>query len=441
MKIEISEIETLGIKELKITREINSHSYLKVKGLIKDEKGESYLNMVGSSIQLKVEEDSIFTGYIENINLEKTLRDSYIEIVAVSNSKKIDQQKKSRIFQNSQKTYEQNVNYMGIKEIEVQFLEAQIAGKKIENPIIQYEETDFIFLKRMVGIEGSFLIPESRSNGEKIWIGKRSGESHKIETDIYTISKAENSKHLKVTLQNNFYELGDILEFKREKYFIIKSQIEYINSFFFCTYEGVDKYEEFSFIKENSQNLKLLGKVKENEDPEKKGRIQIEFEIDSDKGNEYWYKPILPYSGENMGIYYIHQKGDKVVVDFTGLKFPLVLGTIRESGTDNLKNPKEINITSLLDKVFISMDDEQIQIVKEESGIFMKEQKITTQNEDVLMQLEKKVDFQTNDGGRVSIGKEVKMKSEKLEIDTSSSAQIKSGGSEIKIKSSGIDLN
>ncbi|MGL4671951.1 hypothetical protein, partial [Cetobacterium sp.] len=211
MKIEISEIETLGIKELKIIREINNHSCLKVKGLIKDEKGESYLNMIGSSIQLKVEEDSIFTGYIENINLEKKNRDSYIEIIAVSNSKKTDQQKKSRIFQNSQKTYQQNLNYMEIKEIEVQFLESQIAGKKIENPMIQYEETDFIFLKRMVGIEGSFLIPESRSNGEKIWIGKRSGESHKIETDTYTISKAKNSKYLKITLQNNFYELGDTL--------------------------------------------------------------------------------------------------------------------------------------------------------------------------------------------------------------------------------------
>ncbi|MHA4987665.1 phage baseplate assembly protein V [Cetobacterium somerae] len=441
MKIEISEIETLSIKELKITREINNHSYLKVKGLIKDEKGESYLNMIGSSIQLKVEEDSIFTGYIENINLEKTLRDSYIEIIAVSNSKKIDQQKKSRIFQNSQKTYEQNVDYMEIKEVEVQFLETQIAEKKIENPMVQYEETDFIFLKRTIGIEGSFLIPESKSNGEKIWIGKRNGESHKIENNIYTISKTENSKYLKVTLQNKFYELGDILELNEEKYFIIQSQVEYKNSFFFCTYEAIDKYRELSSIKENSQNLKLLGRVKENEDPEKKGRIQIEFEIDSDKGNEYWYKPILPYSGENMGIYYIHQKGDKVVVDFTGLEFPVVLGTVRESGTDNLKNPKEINITSLLDKIFISMDHEQIQVIKEESGIFMKEQKITTQNEDVLMQLEKEVDFQTNDGGRVSLGKEVKMKSERLEIDTNGSVQIKGGQSEIKINSSGIDLN
>ncbi|MGK7902085.1 MAG: phage baseplate assembly protein V [Hormoscilla sp.] len=63
---------------------------------------------------------------------------------------------------------------------------------------------------------------------------------------------------------------------------------------------------------------KYRGTVKNNQDPNKLGRLQVSVPSVLDTDNQNWALPCVPYAGKDIGMFTIPPKGAKVWVEFEG---------------------------------------------------------------------------------------------------------------------------
>jgi type VI secretion system secreted protein VgrG len=70
--------------------------------------------------------------------------------------------------------------------------------------------------------------------------------------------------------------------------------------------------------------------VKDNNDPDKLGRIRVKFFWQDDKMMSPWLRPVNVYSGDERGFYFIPEVGDEVLIGFEGgnAEKPFVLGSM-----------------------------------------------------------------------------------------------------------------
>lgn len=81
------------------------------------------------------------------------------------------------------------------------------------------------------------------------------------------------------------------------------------------------------------KSLSCTAKVVDNDDPEKLGRIRVQFDWQQDYGDDMitpWLRLIHPYGGKHKGFSFIPEVGEEVVVDFVGgnPEKPYVIGAL-----------------------------------------------------------------------------------------------------------------
>ena len=86
----------------------------------------------------------IFSGMVHKIRLQEEGKYTLLTLEAVSSSWRMDIRKKSRSFQNIKRSYRQVVE-MVLSDYGAT-LSGEIADRKLEYPLIQYREPEFVFL-------------------------------------------------------------------------------------------------------------------------------------------------------------------------------------------------------------------------------------------------------------------------------------------------------
>lgn len=143
------------ILDIQIQHKINEHSTLYIRALLSDDVKDNYIKecIQGSKVGLKLrnseKNDVLFYGMVKDIELEVVQGSYYMILYAVSYSYLLDVEKKNRSFQNKQKTYVSLENE--IMEVYSKAMISDVASKKKElgKFIVQYQETDWEFLKRL----------------------------------------------------------------------------------------------------------------------------------------------------------------------------------------------------------------------------------------------------------------------------------------------------
>ena len=122
------------------------------------------------SIQDKEGTKILFSGIVSNIRITDTGQMKTVWIEGKSRSWLMDRTKRSRSFQDAQTTYQALVEEI-LKDYEGSSL--IYAGESLQTGalIIQYEETDWEFLKRLAGYLHTVLVPASYVKGEKYFFG------------------------------------------------------------------------------------------------------------------------------------------------------------------------------------------------------------------------------------------------------------------------------
>lgn len=126
---------------------------------------------------------------VKDIELEVVQGSYYMILYAVSYSYLLDVEKKNRSFQNKQKTYVSLENE--IMEVYSKAMISDVASKKKElgKFIVQYQETDWEFLKRLASHFHTGLVNDVHIDKIKCYFGIPNNATHTINSFNYSIKK------------------------------------------------------------------------------------------------------------------------------------------------------------------------------------------------------------------------------------------------------------
>lgn len=132
----------------------------------------------------------IFRGLITNIDIQTVNDTYYVEVEGISTTYEMDLKPKRRSFQNKDMLYKELVRKV-IEEYEgADFIDEVAKSKKLDKFIIQYDETDWQFLKRMVSHFNGALLPDYTSDKPKFWFGvPNGGEKGSLNEFNYCVNK------------------------------------------------------------------------------------------------------------------------------------------------------------------------------------------------------------------------------------------------------------
>ena len=149
---------------------IGEHSTLKLSGLVENEEEFLYGVSDGQDIEIIIGTKILFSGIVTGVSITESGQMKTACVEGKSRSWLMDRTKHSRSFQNAHITF-QALTQEILKDYTGSSLIYTGDSREIGNLIIQYEETDWDFLKRVLSLVGLALTPDSQKAGLKLFAG------------------------------------------------------------------------------------------------------------------------------------------------------------------------------------------------------------------------------------------------------------------------------
>ncbi|WP_348624434.1 deaminase domain-containing protein [Paenibacillus peoriae] len=183
----------LHIELLQITRTINDHAYLHISGMLSEEQGAACIgqNMEQEPIVIRQLNDQgqslrrLFHGIVTRMSVHCVRGVYTFELEAASHSYQMDIKRKRRSYQDIHRTYDDLVTALVRKYQYGDAIDTVSNYAKLETFVLQYDETDWAFLKRLASRFGSVLVPEVTAASPKVFFGMPEGKQHKVERDVF----------------------------------------------------------------------------------------------------------------------------------------------------------------------------------------------------------------------------------------------------------------
>ena len=148
-RLSVSPFVVESIVEMKVEQSLNQHASMYLKGIIPKESGDSGVMDTDDSTVITVSDQDgvIFGGLVQDIRASFEGQVYYLEVWAVSFSIKADTDVISRSFQDAGMNYQQIGDLMaGENELSMSM---EASPLSIHNLLLQYQETNWEFLKRI----------------------------------------------------------------------------------------------------------------------------------------------------------------------------------------------------------------------------------------------------------------------------------------------------
>ena len=238
------------LEDITIHQKINEHTTIKLTAMVSEQSALKYetelLSKQAIKIIQKTEEQDIvhFGGMIQCLTVERKNGIYYIHIDGVSLTKYIDIKKQNVSYQNENSTYQdiidkaiQEYNFPGMTYIWTE----QSRSKKVGRFLLQFQETDWEFIKRVASIENLGLIPNMTGKQTQFFIGLPKGREekivpyckHKVHRLLEKAEKEVVNNKVNTIWQGDYiqyelyditehYELGDVVRFQDMQYIVIE---------------------------------------------------------------------------------------------------------------------------------------------------------------------------------------------------------------------------
>jgi len=310
----------------------------------------------------------LFSGIITNIRLSEQAQMKTVRIEAKSRSWLMDREKRSRSFQNTKMSFRTLAweilrCYGGENPKKVCGLIYSGAEQETGRLIIQYEETDWEFLKRALSLAGLALTPDSRQEGIKLYAGVPELANTDLSCHVQAIDKDMGSYYF-LRANGRDVHTADFTRYTVESEQLIgifepvciggKELAAYSCRYVFREQEmtGIYGLQSPGGLKRAaSYPMHLIGTALPGEVVNVSGsKVQVLMEID--KGHEeravYWFPySTMSASPNGSGWYCMPEKGDKVRVYFPSKKEneAVALSAVscyqapKDGGEDRMENP------------------------------------------------------------------------------------------------------
>ncbi len=315
--IELKRITAVALQVVK-----NEHGTLIVKGIHEDVTSFNQQKLNVEVSLTGVDEEVIFSGMLEKIALIQEKGIDYFELHVVSATKLLDTKKKKRSFLDVDKTFQDIA-----KEVLSEYSGGSVicsdecGADKIKVPIIQYNETDWEFLKRIASYSNATILADTTKNMPELWFGfpKQTGEAS-FDMEKYRMGIAPTYfEHIDQeqfeftyfqTVSYENFQVGDAVSFEDTSYQIYEKSAELVSGELVFTYRfgGAGLGLIPSYFNDLFSGLSLFGVVEDAENE----MVTVKLDID-EKGDGYAY-PWRPETGNIL--YTMPQVGTKVVLYF-----------------------------------------------------------------------------------------------------------------------------
>lgn len=371
------------VLDLHITQRPNSHPVAKVKYMleayadIEKLKEDMDNNLIKILFVKQKIEKVVFCGYVHEAlvkkqeNGEKTV---LLELYATSII--LDQQIKNRSFQNVSYTYQDVIGSVITENNQAVLKWNEASNQSIDMPVIQFNETNWMFVQRMASWSNSCVIVDMETEKPLINVGKPYIDmGGTIEKEIYQIGfsnkfaqdggvkkgkKTSDYLYYKVFSTKEF-KLGEAVNFKERKMYVYEKKIEIFEECIRYCYLLVHK--NFFLVNEifNDHFIghTIIGTVLESNQETLKLDLHLEDDVhDNSHAYPYDWKPetgnfayVMPKKESEVSLYFSDNKENSAIV----------INCIRKNGTTSpkMENPQNKRFTTEHDKV-MDLDMDQL---------------------------------------------------------------------------------
>lgn len=320
-------IELESVLDYSSFEEVNEGTKMKICGRPKKEKIEELKrkNLLGGQLITEYYWDlqyhPLFFGLIEAVTYEEENHLIYIKCKGLEDS--LDQTKHTQSFQNIQSTYLDIV-----KEVMKGqgFIKCHADSEKARTaPIIQFQETDWEFVRRMASYMDTVVYPISTVPRPMLAFGLQKQKTKECEQIIKETIIMDRIKYLKskkrcsrevfissVILSNVFFELGDKLSYQNKSRYVMKKETFTDNALLFFKYTlgNPDAYRLERYGNEQITGCSLRGKIRDV----KNEKIKLQFDTEQKHQTDTYFYPYKPATGNIM--YSMPEIGESVDLYF-----------------------------------------------------------------------------------------------------------------------------
>ena len=395
----IDPFEFDNIQELKIEKRLNEHATLYVKGVVKTLWRDMPVMDATQYTNIKCADDDnvYFSGILQNVAITSVDDVYYLEAYAISHTIKLDTKRHKRSFQDSGGTYQDIVEAIigdagGIVNYHAD-------AKTVEKILVQYDETDWQFAKRLASHTQDVLTPISTSDEPDFHFGVedescagelvtanfstlkdfdllrlRSNDDQPLDEDCITMYQVKTDE-----FAYGMFDVGNKVTLNKQELYVRHALLIMEQSVIFCQY-SLSSRKAITAPKTYNSNitgLALAGVVQvvENDD------VKLDLHIDYKPGTIQFFKYATDYSPEShTGWYVMPEVGDTVFLVFPteDEKDAHASSSMRQSATGKTGDPlvkflrtpfgKEMKLDEK-EVLLTAKDDETYIKINEDSGV------------------------------------------------------------------------
>ncbi|HEX3076038.1 MAG TPA: hypothetical protein VHQ24_04140 [Lachnospiraceae bacterium] len=324
--------KVLHVEKISVDAKLNDHSLCCIEALIDEEKGIEYIHKRNIDMEVKVSTKNhvVFLGRVRETSVLYRNGVTLFKMEAISYTYDMDIEGRKRAFQDTSNTYNDV-----IKEIMEPYEKSSyrcVSGKedRINHLLVQYEETDWEFLKRLASHFHTSLVVSYKEKGIHFYFGipdieserKLSQTVNEEITDLATFHHASDSSSRIVSQKNfakrrvesrKYFALGVRVSLGNEAYLVSEIHMEsrrgeIIYDYLLCMPEEIRRACK--------RNARIKGVSLEAIVRKRKGsELQVQFCL-SKSYEESTHNCWFPYVREVDGIYVTPEIGSKVHIYF-----------------------------------------------------------------------------------------------------------------------------
>jgi hypothetical protein len=392
----------LELKEMRLVKRYNDHDRLTFTGIVYEGRKDKYINMTEDQTQIELKitgaaqnTKPLFRGIVLDINIQANNDVYYLTVEAISNTYQFDVRRKSRTFQNIKLTYRDLLKQVLADTSGADFRDSASGGATTGKFILQYNETDWQFCKRMASRFHAGLIPDHSSDKPKFFFGlPEGGRRAGLESSHYSVHRrlheyrnaAENyisgigeADYTVYEVESGqIVEVGSEVDFNGQTLYVKEAVTEakqglVTNLYSITTAKGLSQNDIY-----NSQisGVSLPGKVIDRS----RDMVRVHLDIDQKQHKEeaVWFSYVTNYSTEgHSGWYCMPEIEDQIRLYFPSRKEEeaVVTSSVRqdleESATNKVSNP-DIKIFRTKSGKELKFSPEEIVITGKDDEVFLR---------------------------------------------------------------------
>ena len=426
----------ISIEQFEYVGNVNEHEKCCFTCYAKEQDAEALLDLVDSDCTYE-DEEFFFLGHISEVVISKDISGSRVDVVSVGKTYIYDVDSHYRVFQNSEKTLTDVLSKLkSMSDVKCD----DKKGKVIEGILVQENITDWRFVVYLVESVGEYIFP-----CEKTFIGSCGSNRVELsEEECVDYKYSVGTDGVKLFCRvNKKFSLGDIVNWRAKELVVCKKKYVLEHGQYYFEYHLFE-------IRDNKDKCEICNEafleavVKDNDDPDKKGRIKVSFSNemieDCMESDAIWLERECFYSTKGFGVVFIPSVGDKVIVKILNGR-GIVLGSLRTESFNEVVKNQDSKYIVLDETVFIEYSEGGFHFTNKENTLSLSDEKVTViigEKVQLIMDAEKV--FVCRDKVAVEISEDLKVSTNKYLIESKNETSISAGNVNIKGKN-GVNIN